>query len=125
MRFVLSAARDLHDSGIMLGKLPRSQRRAALFDLAVHILTSCLQKSSMSLPVLYPIQQTFARGRWACLSKAYAVSRAAFLFCTICSAMIPATITRPIRSETVPGISSVSPPITASTRSGQCIVRRI
>ena len=52
MRFVLSAARDLHDSGIMLGKLPRSQRRAALFDLAVHILTSCLQKSSMSLPVL-------------------------------------------------------------------------
>ena len=52
MRFVLSAACDLHDGRIALGKLPRCQRCAALFDLAVHILTSCLQKSSMSLPVL-------------------------------------------------------------------------
>ena len=52
MGSVLSAACDLHDGRIALGKLPRCQRCAALFDLAVHILTSCLQKSSMSLPVL-------------------------------------------------------------------------
>ena len=63
MRFVLSAARNLHNGGIMLGKLPRSQRRAALFDLAVPILTSCLQKSSMSLSILYPIPLIFARGQ--------------------------------------------------------------
>ena len=47
------------------------------------------------------------------------------MFCSSCSAMMPATITRPMRSETVPGISSVRPPMTASTRSGQPIFRRM
>ena len=44
-----------------------------------------------------------------------------FLFCRTCRTMIAATITRPIRSLTVPGIRSVRPPMMASTRSGQLI----